>query len=628
MAKDNMTKSMLNFFNINYKKSSKTKPIDKLFPTKTIDKDGETIRVREKFPPQIEKYYYKWLHSTHDNAESWRNRTLLYEDCDLMYYNSTIVAKAIELIADEVVQADAHEQSITVEAKRKQKKAILKFFDEVNIHSLIRSTAADIVHYGNHGWILSFDDNGIDEIIPSNIYDLKERIEFSPPEIREEMIKQNKFLSDYRAKVHRIDQLIDMIENKDNITSYYKKYLFGFHVGEYVLPPWRYIHFRNFTTKSPFKPYGVPVLVHAIAAYRQYDAAMTMQQTARAARIPIDIYKLSLPNVMNETEKLSRAIEFISEWQNAGINNVNKEETGVGETIVTIDNLIEFDQKVSDIDLGKMDDIEMLRDDIIIATMLPRYLLDPNDSMFGDSGISLVEKWKPFARLVYRIQSIILENLSQVIKIHLLHTGEFALEDIDFILKMPFPESQTNSDIIDSQNDLRDLATGLVDDLADKFFDGDIDVFPDELLRDIYSYFLPYDAKTMDSWMDQLLKVKNEGDELDEKVIAIKKQNKYQKLIEKFGSKNRLKEEIFSKAFDYKQQILRQGSIKGKHYYSSKNQYTEFPAEQLRELDVRKLKDKDGNKKKLTEVVEEIKYEFKYDEPSKNQTKRKKKKQK
>jgi hypothetical protein len=624
---DTVTKKFLDFFNIGYKKGAKEIE-NKLYPTREKEKNGKVVRVRETFPPEVEKYWTQWIHSTHDDAESWNNRIKLYEDCDMVYYNSPLIAKAMELVTNETIQADTNEQPVTIEAKRKVRQYIEEFFDKIDLNSLIKPTIASIVQYGNAGWILSFDGDGVDKIILSNVYDLKERMEFSPAKIREMIAKDNKFLKTYRSKVHRIDQLIDMIENKDNIASYYDKYLFGFQIGEYVLPPWRYIHFRNMTIKSPFDPYGVPVFIHSIGPYRQYDSAMTMQMAARGAQLPIDIYKLNFPNVMNATEKMASAMEFIAEWQNSGINQVNKEEIGVGETIVTINELIEFDQIVSDIELGKLDDIELLRDDIIQSTMLPRYMIDQNDGGFGDSGVALTEKWKPFARMVYHIQSIFLKNLSQVVKIHLLHTGEFSLDEVDFVLKMPYPESQVNDEIIDSQSSLKDLATSIIDDFSDKFFDGDIDAMPDEVIRDIYHQFLPYDDKTIDRWMDEIMKSKNVSDEFDEKTQKIKSKMKLKKLQEKFGGRRAMKEVFGEVIFENKQQKLREGAFRGKHYYSSKVQSKDFSAEWLRLLDIKKMgaSDKQKLKEELKETAEEMEYEFTFNNEKTKKRKSKKKK--
>ena len=66
----------------------------------------------------------------------------------MIYFNSAVLAKAIELVADETIQADSNQQPIFVEAKRKQKKFILDFFDKINLFDHIRPTVVDLVQYG------------------------------------------------------------------------------------------------------------------------------------------------------------------------------------------------------------------------------------------------------------------------------------------------------------------------------------------------------------------------------------------------------------------------------------------------------------------------------------------------
>jgi len=638
---DSVIRRFLRYFNLGMVKNAKGIS-DKLFPTRdSIDLNtGRKSRIREIFPPEVEKYYDRWLHSSHDDALSWKNRYDLWFDMDMLYFNSALISRAIELIADEVIQADSHEQPISIEAKPEVKKFIQDFFDKINIYSHLRATAVDVVQYGNAGWILSFDEKGVDAILPINIYDFKDRLEFSSYRVKQLIANNDKFFTAYKSKIDRIDQLTQMIENNDNISSYFKEYLFGYIIGDYAIPPWRFLHFRNFTTKSPFKPFGVPVYIHAVAPYRQFDSAMTLQIAARGARLPIDVYKLHFPGTMAPTEKLNRAQEFISSWQNSGINAVNKEEVGIGTTVVTIADLFDYEQKISNIDLGKIDDIDLLRDELIIATQLPRSLLDPKEAGFGDSGISLIERWKPFARLVYRIQQSLLQQISELVKIHMIYSNKFSLEDMDFILSMPYPESMTNNDMINNQKDLLDLSNQIMQSLADKLTGGDVTAIPIEVVKSIYSKFLPYDDKIIVKWLNDVEKQKNtsmsnqnnfnndnfqdqSSEEVpEEEVEKTKKQLLWEvALREKVGGKEKLFDFIDNFVYINKQKLLREGALLNKHYYSSKIKNDSFPVELLQEIDKRIACNSEG-KKQLKEEVKVKKYVFTYDSESKNQTRK------
>lgn len=487
--------------------------IELLKVDKVKDDNGKKTSTvnKEKFNPEIEALWNYWLTGCHDTAkDSWSNMLDVYDDMDLLYFNCAPISKSTEIFIDEILQADSNNQIIFVEGKQKVKKAIEQFFDDISLNSILRPTVADIVQYGNAGWVLGFNGRGIDEIKRINIRYLKERMEFSPVDLNAELQNTKSRVQDYKRSVTAIDDLIDMILNKENVSSYFKEYLIGFVVEDKVLPPWKFLHFRNTTNKSPFAPFGIPTFIHAMAPYRQFDAAMALQIVARGSMFPKSVYKLQLPNVSNPTEKFAKATEFLNELLNSGFGTTKKELPGIGDIIITIEDLFTYDQLAADIDLKGIDDLELLKDDIYDSCLLPRKLIDPKDSAFGDSGAAYVEQFKPFARLVYRFQSILLENIAQLIKIHLMHSGDFELDEIEFTLSMPYPESQTNNDLISAQSSLLDLANNIIGAIEDKVTGGE--KLPPELIKTIYNKFLPYDVNTVDFWVDEAVKAKENGE--------------------------------------------------------------------------------------------------------------------
>ena len=257
--------------------------------------------------------------------------------------------------------------------------------------------------------------------------------------------------------------------------------------------------------------------------------------------------------------------------------------------------------------------------------MVPRSLIDPTDGGFGVSGVSLIEQFKPFARMIYRIQSIFLHNLSQLLKIHLIQTGNFALEDIDFVLSMPYPESQTNSDIIASQSSLVTLAGDIISSLEDKIMGGE--KLPVEVIKSIYQKFLPYDDATIEKWLDLPEVSPNSNISDDDEAEEKKKSNKKFKivdsdetiknwrLLEKKYTKIKLKEAIEEIVLEEKQKTLREGVIKKRHYYSSRIKDVDFPAEKLRELEIDRIKrmSEDKENKEDYGIIKEEVYVFKSD---------------
>jgi hypothetical protein len=258
----------------------------------------------------------------------------------------------------------------------------------------------------------------------------------------------------------------------------------------------------------------------------------------------------------------------------------------------------------------------------------------------------------------------------------MIYSGEFELDEIDFVLSMPYPESQTDNELITSQNNLLTLANDIIAAIEEKITGGE--KLPPELVKSIYRQFLPYDDTRVDAWVDEALKAKeraettitqdsidndpenleitnNDTDNLvdkldaihnssdmtvEEKVVARKrvikeykeKKNKlkskilkeeikanatWRKLEEKLGKVN-LKEQVDDLIFENRQESLREGILSGRHYFSSKNKHIDFKAEDLREYDKNRL-----GKVKLSEGIksdyerEEVVYklELKQDKP-------------
>jgi hypothetical protein len=317
---------------------------------------------------------------------------------------------------------------------------------------------------------------------------------------------------------------------------------------------------------------------------------------------------------------------------NSGFGSAKKELPGIGDVIVTIDDLFDYDQISPNIELKGIDDIQLLKDDIYDACLLPRKLIDPSDSGFGDSGVAYIEQFKPFARMVYRFQSILLNNISQLIKIHLMHTGDFELDEIEFSLSMPYPEAQTNNDLISAQSSLLDLANNIIGAIEDRVTGGE--KLPPELIKTIYHKFLPYDASTVDFWVDEAIKAKDNGETIpdesddfddepddvnmgsdepeinEEGKYNLKERNKRSRkswrLLESKIGKKKLKETIEDISFEcFVNSSLRDGSLRGKHYHTSKNKYTDFNLKEFAEI----------RKKGLNKLKEENKsYVDRFDE--------------
>jgi hypothetical protein len=618
--KDSTLQSLMKMFRVGLNKNQNADLSDRIRPL-------DTNLMPEKFDSRVSKLYKYFINNCRDSVEDYKSISLVWQDCDMLYYNAAIIKRAIDLVSDEVVQADLNFKCVQVEADNRIKDHIASRFDKWKLYNKVRPIAEDVTQYGNCGVILMPGEKGIEDIQLINIYDFKSVLQFTPFEVEQRMNKQDKFLMNYGSR-ERIEFLINSIRTKDNYSTYFKKYILGYQIGDYALPPWRFLHFKNNTSKSPFEPFGIPIFISSVAPYRQYDAGMTLLQAMRGASLPIDKYEINAPNIVDPVSKVNYVLDFIRQFQNSGFSDIRKEENGIGETIFTIKDLFEYSQITPNIDLGKIGDIDFLREDMVISTGVPRNLVDPSDSGFGDSGVSLIQKWKPFARMIYRIQSTLLEQFTQLCKIDMIESGDFALDEIKFLLTMPYPESQVNSELITNQKDLIELSNEILQTLSDKLMSGE--PVPPELVQAVMHEILPYDRSRIDNWIDIINKSKKvnipQNPEAAQSVFndlngdiseSLKKYMKNSK-----QGKTKILEHTKQIIFETKMKKINEGIIADKHYFSSQNQSTVFKPEMLREFEAEKIgkleetgKSEEinltNNKVKLKEYRfnEEIKYE-------------------
>lgn len=590
----------------------------KIYPAE-VGKNKETGKYEFKataLSPKVEELLDYWMSQTHDSAASFENRFELYKDMDMLFYNAPLVWRAMTLTRDEVLQADSNIQIIGVEAAdKRQRDFALKCIADNNIEAQLPATALNVIQFGDAGWILSLGEKGVKEVLPVDVYDIKDRLEFTPYEVKRQMEDKtsSSIVYNMRDQFDRIEMLVDSMTNDDNYTSYFKSYLFGFQIGEYVLPPWRFIHFRNFTSKSPFKPFGIPMYIHSVAPYRQWDAALTLRVAARGASFPIDLYKITLPNHMNPTEKLDSIIEFLNEYENTGLRQTKKEGMGLGERIVTIAGVFEYEQITPSIELGDSVDLEQLENQLILSTGLPRNFLDPNNGGFGSSGVALKEQHKPFARMVYQVQSILMQGITQVIKIAMIQSGEFEASEINFRLTMPYPESQTDRDLIGSQNDMLALAGTVLDTLKARILGEDfMDPLPPELVRQVFTQILPYDSDRINQWVDTLLAQKAAmpapEEEGGEDMFESSRKRIKEITVSKNGKRG-LAESIHTSIQDTFQKEFKEGVLGGRHHYSSTLPNMDFQTSLLEDFQkklVTKLEEKErkSNKKEKSRLEE------------------------
>lgn len=512
MAK--ISKELQNFFNLKVTSANKAE-----VPILPAHKDEKGNLKPVKFPTSLQKAWDWWMDETHDSSQTLKGRQDRYSDLDYMIYNEPIIAMAVELYADEATQVDSQNNLFHIEAKdKKVEKEIRQLLDlwDLTQHT-IREVAFNLALYGDHFNINSTSEkNGITDVTPVGVRDITDRIEFKMTEAQQKM-KELKWFRAYMDNESRIKILYDRLSQVSNeqLSAMYRPYLFGFQIGEEeVLPPWNVSHFRLLSMNSEFYPFGRSLMIYSIGPFRQLNASKNMMALARAAKFPKEHFEVNIDENMDETEKWIAINQARQEYHNLGQYSQEKEEFAIGGEIWTGRDDISYNLIENNMSLEDIADIELLRDDLIMGTRVPKGYLVVDRSSFGTSGQALLQQFKPFGRAVYHLQSAILHEIVHMIRMHFLMTGQFEGPDTDFELSMNFPVVEESQDRLRMKNDTLRLANDVISNIQDAL--GTRDGLPPEVIKAVFGSLSFLDPEEVDKWIDQSFEALQDDEEESE----------------------------------------------------------------------------------------------------------------
>lgn len=505
ISDNSTTKKLQKLFKISTKtnKSTGTKEVTPA----TIDYATGELRA-VKMNTDIQRVYNEWKNDL-VSVDDLKNRMQRYSDLDFMVLNCGFIGVAVKLYANETISPDESGKIIHVYARdKKVEKYINDFFEKIGItRSILENASFDLAKFSDHFWIRSIDPkDGIVEITPIDVKQIKDRIEFSAIDELTKQYNRTNWLS-VSNKTLNIDDLVSAITTKVKDSDYaalYKRYLFGFSLGEdqsIVLPPWAISHFRRFTTQSEFAPFGRPLLINSLSIFREYKSALNLLAMARVAKFPKEVYKVTVDQGMTPTEKMLAMNEARQEWQNLVEYNNGREELSVGSSIWTIDGLITFELMENTMNLGDIADVELLKDELISSTLVPKGYLITGEASWGDAGKALLQQSKIFAREVYTNQTAILNELTDLVKTQFVLTNQFDGEDTEFELSLAFPNSEQASENITNQKETMDLANAVIENLKTALA---IDSIPPDVAKDIFRTYASLNTKDLDKWFDKI----------------------------------------------------------------------------------------------------------------------------
>lgn len=550
---------LLNFFGI-----TTVKDKEKEFIAPAVKNTQKDKRPRaSKLPAPIKLLWDWYIKNNYDSNQTLKDRLIRYNDMDYAIYNSGILAMVMELYSDETVQSDSQNKIISVEASSKVKKEIERLliawgFDQPTLRSL----AYNIVAYGD-----SFSVNttkgkeGITDVTHVDPRDIKEKIEFKLSEVAS--LKRRK-KSYSRAGDKRLEKLVKALkEDTISVSELYKTYILGYEleIGE-VLPPWNVSHYKVETTKSEFFPYGKSLLLNSLSLFKQYQTSKNLEALLRAAKFPKEHFQVEIDQEASELEAWELVNEAREEYENLGIQTKEKDGFSAGTQIWTPKGLIEYDVIDSNINLDQIGDIELLRDELIISTRIPKGYLIVDRGSFGQSGQALLQQFKPFGRAVYSVQSIILKGIAQLLRLHFLMTGQFDEELTDFTLSMNFPVVEISSDRSRAQSDSLRLASDILSNIQNAL--GIRDGLPPEVIKSVFSQYSFLDSDDVEDWVDASFQATGEEGQplVNESVLGKQEERKIRESITK---------EIFIESYleALNSNHIQEAIIQGKHFINS-----------------------------------------------------------
>lgn len=522
-----------------------------------------------KLPDEIQKLYQLWISDTYENSDTLKNRFDRYSALEYAYYNNSLISLTVDLYADETVQTDSQKEILKVDAKdKKVRKYILEFFDKLNINApLIRNIAWNIVLYGDAFCVLSSTpEEGFTEIVPIDVYNVKDRFEFKAIDVQKKQSKSKKFQTFIKHDT-RLNALSNLAEQDNaNYADFFRPYLFGFDLGgKLYLPPWNVMHFRSFTTQSEFWPFGRPVLINSLAPFRQLQAAKNLMALLRATKFPTKHFEVKTGDTVDPSTQWEVVQEAMEEYNNLGKEQTGAEEFAGNSILWTPENLIKYNQFENRTDLDQIGDIEMLRDDLIMGTAVPKGYLIVDRSSFGTSGQSLLRQHKPFARKVYQIQTAILEQLTQLVRLQFAITGDFDY-DTDFEISMHFPMVEESRDRVQTKNDSLRLAKDVADNLGQALGLDRGEALPPNVVKQIFSKLSFLSDEDIDEWVKATTDMQNQE---ESSTTNITYKNRIIEQLKKYSEAEF--KGLVDEAYYQSRKDLREGVLANSHYYTSQN---------------------------------------------------------
>jgi len=409
-----------------------------------------------KMSSSIQDLFDEWLNDTQNTYSNIYERQQRLDAFTNLCDNEGLIKNAVTLVAAETAMlTEVNAFSVLSEDTEWQDKTNILLSDVWGYKaSDIYSIAWDMFLYGEAFRSKEVSSGGIVATEAIKVNEIVERVEFKPSQMANffaemggsgggnstgfavHMMNQptsgsfnntnlNFNQTNGRVTYQSKDNLLkNYLENLNDTSSneFFTSHLLGYRVAnDTLVAPWQVTHFRYNAQVSEFDPYGQPPLLACLAAYKQLQRSMGLDDLRNLLSFPIYMYKVKTGGATT-----ARAFDIVNdvkeEFENVGLMSQSSgmEGPSLCTNIWTSDDLVTIEKVGGDApdNSATVDKLKFFQQRVSSATGIPLSYLDPSSENFQMSGVALMALFKPFRNLVEQIRNIIIEMVEDDIILH------------------------------------------------------------------------------------------------------------------------------------------------------------------------------------------------------------------
>ncbi|MCA1807728.1 MAG: hypothetical protein LC687_07765, partial [Actinobacteria bacterium] len=208
-----------------------------------LDAQMGSIFKNHPLSDKLEKLFEAWLKDSTHGYDDLRDRQKRISELQFTYYNDPFISRVVQLAADEATQLDVQDRLISVEsADPRMVERIYALFDQWGItQPRVHGACFDLELLGESFWANKVTTNGVEKIIPLQVKNILERLEFNPTKVAEQVRQRSGAITTMVNRDTKVQMLLQAFEEQGDIQDFAEMFetkLFGYVIDdETVVPP-------------------------------------------------------------------------------------------------------------------------------------------------------------------------------------------------------------------------------------------------------------------------------------------------------------------------------------------------------------------------------------------------------